>query len=243
MASTPLTSSRRRFASRTATVLLGTLLACGPRPDAPADPEDPSVASAATLGATEADSIWHLGVSYADYLSGVRRQARLWRANSEAGLPDPTYAERAARLGPWRLLFVAFDGCSDSVHTLPYVAALADAVEGLDLRVVEPEDGAVVQDRFRSPDGRTATPTMIVLADDGTVAGCWVEQPTPLQNWWLTEAQGEERQSRFGRKMAWYEEDRGRATLDDVLSVLEGAAAGVTVCGRTPTVSSYPGQE
>lgn len=218
-------------------------LACSPEPSPQAEAPSADPASASAHSATQADSIWALGVSYDDYLASVRRQAALWRSNSELGLPDTNYAEQAAEFGRWRLLFVAFDGCSDSVHTLPYVAALADAVDGLELRVVEPDDGAPLQERFRSPDGRTATPTLVVLGDDGTIAGCWVEQPTPLQNWWLTEAKSEPDRERFQRKMAWYAEDRGQATLDDVLRVLEGAAAGTAVCERTPVPSGYPGQD
>jgi hypothetical protein len=81
--------------------------------------------------------------------------------------------ERFRRVGgDLRLLIVAEDWCPDSVHTVPYVAALA-AQAGVDMRIVDRGSGAAMMKRHPAPDGRGVTPIVVLLravSYDGGVA-------------------------------------------------------------------------
>ena len=133
--------------------------------------------------------------------------------------------------GSWRLLVVAEDYCGDSANTVPYVARLAEALGNLDVRIVDSRAGRGVMDAFPTPDGRGATPTMVLLDGNGEPVGCLVEQPRPLQDWWLGEAREiEDEEERFDRKYAWYDEDAGASTTAEVVEIMAGAAQGVPVC-------------
>ena len=119
--------------------------------------------------------------------------------------------------------------CIDSVNTIPFLALLADAVPGIDLRVINSLEGAAIMEAHLTPDGRSATPTVLVLDRDFQEMGCWVERPSMLQAWAMENKK--ELGDEFGpRKMAWYEKDWGRSTLDEVVTVLEAAAAGRPLC-------------
>ena len=48
-----------------------------------------------------------------------------------------------------------------------------------------PQLGKAVMEAHRTPDGRTATPTIVVLGDDGHVIGAWTERPSSIQTWFL----------------------------------------------------------
>jgi Thioredoxin len=86
---------------------------------------------------------------------------------------DPGVVERFRRVGgDLRLLIVAEDWCPDSVHTVPYVAALA-AQAGVDMRIVDRGSGAAMMKRHPAPDGRGVTPIVVLLravSYDGGVA-------------------------------------------------------------------------
>jgi hypothetical protein len=126
---------------------------------------------------------------------------------------------------------VAEDYCGDSANTVPYVASLADELDNLDIRVVDSRAGRGVMEAFPTPDGRGATPTMVLLDDQGEAVGCLVEQPRPLQEWWLGEAKEiEDEQARFDEKYAWYARDAGTSTTTEVVEMMAGAAAGTPVC-------------
>lgn len=126
---------------------------------------------------------------------------------------------------------MAEDWCSDSVSSVPYIARLAEALPGVELRVVTSGPGAFVMEQYRSPDGRGTTPTVLLLDPSGAEVGCWIEQPSTLQAWWLAPpVEGESNRDRMQRKMAWYAEDAGRETVREMVEMLEGAAAGAPVC-------------
>ena len=72
-------------------------------------------------------------------------------------------------------------------------------------------------------------PTVLVLDGDYQEMGCWVERPSVLQAWAIENK--EDLGDAFGpKKMAWYRKDWGRSTLDEVVVVLEAAAAGHPSC-------------
>ena len=157
----------------------------------------------------------------------------MWNRNWERSTVPPELQERGRAVpGQWRLLVVAEDYCGDSANSVPYVARLGEALENLEVRIVDSDVGREVLERYPTPDGRGATPTMVLLDAAGTEAGCLVEQPRPLQEWWLGDGLVEypQLEDRLAVKYAWYDDDAGWSTLTEVVELLEGAAAGAPVC-------------
>jgi hypothetical protein len=119
---------------------------------------------------------------------------------------------------------VAVDSCSDSVNTIPYIARLVQRVEGLEMHIVPPDEGQLLMDLYRTPDGRGATPTVVVLDEDFEVVGTWIERPSPLQDWWV--GHPEIRISeKARRKQGWYDWDEGYTTYAEIVGLLEAADA------------------
>ncbi len=186
-------------------------------------PAAPMVVPADTLR-----GIYESGVPFAEFLDKANRRRDQWVRNAElAANPDPALVARLRALGgTWRLLAVAPDGCSDSVNTIPWMAGLAAAVDNVELRVVTVERGQGVMDAHPTQDGRSATPTVVLLDADWRERGCFIERPRALRLLLEDVPSGE----RFERKMSWYEDDAGRETLADLVAMLEAAAGGGVRC-------------
>jgi Thioredoxin len=121
-----------------------------------------------------------------------------------------------------RLLVVAEDWCSDSVNTVPYIARLIDgAPERLDMRVVTRETGKDVMEAHKTPDGRTATPTIVVLGEDWHVIGAWTERPAAVQTWFLEKQKTTMQKPLHDELLAWYEKDAGKTTVNEIADLVE----------------------
>jgi Thioredoxin len=139
------------------------------------------------LGATAAahsgisPALFDRGQAIEQFVQTTTRQRESWIRNVAAAKIDPGMVERFRRVGgDLRLLIVAEDWCPDSVHTVPYVAALA-AQAGVEMRIVDRGSGAAMMKRHPPPDGRGVTP-IVVLLRRGIDVGAWVERPSVLQS-------------------------------------------------------------
>ncbi|MFN2327108.1 MAG: thioredoxin family protein [Gemmatimonadales bacterium] len=193
-----------------------------------------AVPGTAPLPTATADSLLALydsGVEWAAFLEGVRARRQTWLDNYAAATVDAALVERLNRLpGRWRFLVVAVDACGDSANTIPYLARLVEASDHLDLRVVSPADGAWVMASHPTEDGRAATPTVILLDESGTERGCWVERPYPLRKVLQEQRAGTIPGSFTEVITAWRRDDQGRSTFEDMIALLEAAAAGTVRC-------------
>ena len=133
----------------------------------------------------------------------------------------PDMVERLKQAGDGlSLLVVAEAACSDSVNTVPFIAELANRA-GIALRIVRRDPGKALLEKYQTPDGRSATPTVVILRG-GQDVGAWVERPKALQDW-MIQSTSVRTNERMERKMAWYEWDRGDSTLADFLATVEHA--------------------
>lgn len=178
--------------------------------------------------------LYERGRTFHEFRTEAIRRKELWDRNWERSLTiDPELVRRARAVGgSWRLLAVAADGCSDSVSTIPYMARLAAVVNGLQMRIVDWQAGQAIMESHPTPDGRAATPTVVLLDEDWNEAGCFVERPPELRDWILENPEGLDREALYEAKMEWYDEDAGRQTVETVVRMLEAAARGERVCGR-----------
>ncbi|MCZ6858050.1 MAG: thioredoxin family protein, partial [Gemmatimonadetes bacterium] len=149
---------------------------------------------------------------------------------ANAQVPDALRTRVTALPGSWRLLVVAEDWCGDSANTIPYVAKLVDAAGNLDMRIINSTVGRAIMESHRTPDGRAATPTVILLTEHFEEAGCFVERPRHLQHWWLSNEDKLSRKDLLDQKYAWYAEDQGQETLEEIVAMIEAASGGDPVC-------------
>jgi hypothetical protein len=178
--------------------------------------------------------VYEAGISWSAFLDGVQANQRrvLWDRNWETSrVPDDLLARAlAVGGGPWRILAITDPACSDSVNTVPYLAYLAEAVPSMEIRVVSALQGRPWMEAHRSPDGRASTPTILLLDNEYTLRGCWIEQPREMAAFWLDVVARGTMTAEVGRKLAWYEEDRGRSTLREFVEVLEAAQTESPIC-------------
>lgn len=180
---------------------------------------------AATAQAPDYEAIWGGGMSFAAFLEAADRQAEDWHGNYAQATPAATAIERARAIDGTglRLLVVAEDWCSDSVDTVPHIARIAEAIPGLQMRLVDSGAGAAVMEAHRTPDDRGATPTVVLLDREGQAIGVWVERPVELQDWFLAHRDELRRRELMAQKHAWYVEDGGRSTVAELLDMVEHA--------------------
>jgi hypothetical protein len=154
------------------------------------------------------------------FLDSVSAQREVWLKTESATAAPTDLVERAkAASRGLRLVIVAEDWCPDSAYTVPHVASLA-RTSGIPLRIVDRGPGEGLLAAHRTPGGRTATPT-IVLLREGRDAGAWVERPAELQRMFLSMSTDPESARRFSQRHTWYDTDGGLTALRELLALIE----------------------
>jgi len=173
------------------------------------------------------DSLRYLydeGATFPQFLDATTRRAEEWHAlYRDARVGADALARARAVGGSWHLLVIAEDWCQDSMNTLPYLARLAALADSLDLRVIHSREGRGVMEAHRTPDGRPATPTVIVLDDAWREVGAFVERPRVLQDWVMAHRKELGSEEIHAHIFRWYAEDRGAGTVGDIVDLLEAA--------------------
>lgn len=176
-------------------------------------------------------ALYERGRTWQQFLDSARARRQTWLDNYAEGAPDAAVVARAAQVpGRWRFLVVAIDACGDSAHSIPYLARLVEAVPSLELRIVPPREGQRVQESHRTEDGRAATPTVVLIDEQGKERGCWIERPYVLRKL-LADVRAGTVPGNFVEVItAWRMEDKGRSAVSDLVDLLETAAAGTARC-------------
>jgi hypothetical protein len=170
--------------------------------------------------------VYAKGITFAAFLDKAESRRDEWHAHyNDAAVTAEMMTRMRALPERRRLLVVAEDWCGDSVNTVPYLARLVDAApERLEMRLIDSKAGRRVMEAHRTPDGRAATPTIVVLGEDGRVLGAWTERPAALRAWLDQEKAGASSASSgealHDRRMKWYAEDAGKATVDETAAIL-----------------------
>lgn len=220
------------------------LSSCGIAPAAvsPAPAEVPTpVAAVEQPGLTtptDLSALFAEGRTLTDFVAAAERRQNVWRENvARARIPADVAARADALRGRWRLLVVAADGCLDSAFSLPPMDRLAFYSDALELRVVAPDAGGQeIMEARRTPDGRAATPTVVILDESGAEAGCWIERPVHQRDFHQSRLKGVEQGSEsyataVAEFLDWYRDDNGATALRELMDLLEAAEAGARGCG------------
>ncbi len=142
-----------------------------------------------------------------------------------AVVPADLLARVEALGGQWHLLVISEDWCIDSQSVLPVVSALADAARNLDLRQHSRDAEPELMDAHLSNGTARAIPVVIVLDADFQERGWWGSRPKALQSRVAAEWKQLEKPERNKEIRRWYAMDKGRTTLEEIVTLLERAAA------------------
>jgi hypothetical protein len=213
-----------------AAVVVASLLSCAPTVPAPVG-RVAVVTADSTLQAT-----FNRGITFQQFIDAAVARREGWlRLQRDAAVSPALVARARAVGGTWQLLVIARDACGDSMNLVPYAARLADSVPGLTLRIVSMAEGEAVASTHRTQDGRTATPTFVLLDAQGAEVGCLVELPAPLRQWTYTARKTVSSDSLHSYRSAFYARDSGASLATELVEVLEGARAGMPRCDRQLT--------
>jgi hypothetical protein len=181
--------------------------------------------SAGGIGSQGVDyaTLWSKATPFHTFLENVRLREEQWRSRFANAALDADALDQARALpGKRRILAVAEDRCSDSAWAIPYLAKLAAAVpEKLELRVINRREGGRIQSAHLTPDGRRATPTVVVLDEYDGFLGAWVERPAELQKWFIENKAGVSSEALHTHMDDWYKKDAGQTTVKEVLAILK----------------------
>lgn len=168
-------------------------------------------------------ALYTQATTFADFLDKARAHRDEWRANYNDATVSAELVTRMRALPARRhLLVVAEDWCLDSLNTVPYVARLVDGgAERLDMRLVNREVGKDVMEAHRTPDGRAATPTIAILAEDWHLLAAWTERPSSIQAWFLEKQKTTMQKPLHDELLAWYARDAGKTTVLEIADLLE----------------------
>jgi hypothetical protein len=172
------------------------------------------------LAATQAEALFHRGATWTEFLATVVVNRAEWEHKAAAAEVSAAAVRAFASVaGDLELLVVAEDWCRDSLESVPYVARLS-AASGVEMRIVNRRLGAPLMAAHRTPDGRTATPTVLFLKR-GQDAGAWVERPEParLSIVDLLKSAAQDPSPAHSRLKAWYERDGGRTTVAEIIAI------------------------
>ena len=189
-----------------------------------------SLATSVQPAAAQIDyqALWANAPPFHTFLENVRARKEQWTSRfSNAAIDAAALTQARALPGKRHILAVAEDRCSDSAWAVPYLAKLAAAVpEKLEVRVIGRSEGSRIQAAHMTPDGRRATPTIVVLDDNDAFIGAWVERPAELQQWYIKNKPLVSADDLHEHMDEWYTKDAGRSTVNEVLAILNQPPAG-----------------
>ena len=162
---------------------------------------------------------------FEDMLASAAKNAELWAADWRRAAVPVEFVDRVNALGgAWHLLVLSADWCGDAVNTLPAIARLAELTSNTDLRILERDANLDLMDAHLTGRSRSI-PAVMVLDADYVERGWWGPRPYELQRWVLAEGQALEKTERYKHVRGWYARDRANTTLQEVVTLMERAAA------------------
>ena len=174
------------------------------------------------------------GQEFEEMLATAEKNAELWAGVwRRAAVPDELVRRVDALPGAWHLLVLSADWCGDAVNTVPAIARLAESSANTDLRILERDANLDLMDAHLTGTSRSI-PAVIVLDADYVERGWWGPRPYELQRWVLNEGQALEKSERYKHVRGWYARDRAVTTLEEVVSLMERAAAEDSAAAQIP---------
>ena len=126
--------------------------------------------------------LWDFALPYGRFVAESEHHRGLWEGIYKL-MRVPEWAFQAVPPGTRRrLLVIAEDWCGDASSTIPIVARFADAVPGMELRLLRRDEHPELMDRYLT-NGARSIPIVIVLDESFRELGHWGPRPAELQAW------------------------------------------------------------
>jgi hypothetical protein len=162
--------------------------------------------------------LWEAADTWADFSARIESQRGLWEGVYRiATVPGWAPAAFQALPNGLRMLVLNADWCLDSANTVPVMQRLAEAVPGVELRLLERDRFPEVMDRYLT-DGSRSIPLAIILDQDLRELGRWGPRPSELQAWVVANKATIPAEQRYREERRWYARDRGETTLREILA-------------------------
>jgi hypothetical protein len=162
--------------------------------------------------------LWELALAYERFVAESQQHRGLWEGIYRL-MRVPDWAFHSVPPGTRRhLLVIAEDWCGDASSTIPIVARFADAVPGMELRLIRRDEHPEVMGRYLT-NGSRSIPIVIVLDEVFGELGHWGPRPTALQTWVMENRPRMPKAELYPHIRRWYARDRGETTLREVLAV------------------------
>jgi hypothetical protein len=100
------------------------------------------------------------------------------------------------------------------------VAKLAELAGNADMRVLARDSHLDLMDTHLTGTSRSI-PIVIALDENFEERAWWGPRPRALQDWVLGPGMAMEKDLRYREVRAWYARDKGRSTLEEVVSMVE----------------------
>lgn len=174
---------------------------------------------------------WKEGISFTEFLPTAEKNVGLWTSTYErASIPEAIVARVEQAPGSWKLLVLSEDWCGDASNTVPVIARLAEAADNLEMRLLARDEHLPLMDQHLTGAKKSRSiPVAILLDETNTERAWWGPRPADLQRWVMTEGMEMEPPVRYREVRKWYARDKGRATLREVVAMIEAAAAATSV--------------
>jgi len=157
---------------------------------------------------------------FEEFLEGVEASRDLWhQIHRRARIPEEVLEGARSLPGPWHLLVMTEDWCGDAIHSVPYLARLAEGVPQLSMRVIGREDNPDLMDAHLT-DGKRSIPVVMILDHEFREVGWWGPRPQPFKELFQKELKILPEAERFARMRAWYARDRGRTVLRELMAMI-----------------------
>jgi hypothetical protein len=161
--------------------------------------------------------LWDQGLTFEKFVASCKAEhCGLWQGiYNLARVPE--WARSAVPQGASRkLLAIAEDWCGDASNTVPIIAKFAEAVPGLELRVIQRDTYPEVMDQYLT-NGSRSIPIVVALDQDFEEVGHWGPRPSELQAWVMANKAIMPKAELYPQVRKWYARDRGETTLREVL--------------------------
>ena len=168
------------------------------------------------------DARWDAAQTLAEFIAGPIENHELWHTTTRLARLSDEHAERARRIyARSRLLVLLEDWCGDAMYSVPFVQGIAEANALIEVRVLTREGNDDLMSVHLTRQSRSI-PVVMRFDAEGFECGWWGPRPSPLQQWVVTEGLAMDKPLRYKAVRTWYARDRGRTTVAEVLSLLEG---------------------
>ena len=173
-------------------------------------------AGGSTLEPLDFRKIWQDAMTFDQFVAQARPEHQaLWQGIYRHAAA-PSWAVEL--LGDRQLHFLAIseDWCMDTSNTIPFLQRTAEAVPGIDLRLILRDKNPHVMDRYLT-NGSRSIPVLIILDGQFREVGKWGPRPADLQSWVLENRPLLPKAEVVKEERRWYARDKGETTIREVL--------------------------